>query len=40
MILTPLNGCFAVLVLLLGSIIAAFSWRYLQGEAGRGRYLA
>lgn len=40
MVLMPLNACFAVLVLLLGTIIGAFSWRYLQGEAGRGRYMA
>ena len=40
MALAPLNGCFVVLVLLLGTVIAGFSWRYLQGEAGRERYMA
>jgi len=37
---TPLNVVFALLVLLLGTVIGGFSLRYLQGEAGRGRYLA
>ncbi len=37
---TPLGLSLAVLVQLLGTVIGAFSARYLQGEAGQARYLA
>ena len=37
---TPLGLVMAVLVQLLGTVIAAFSARYLQGEGGQHRYVA
>jgi NAD(P)H-quinone oxidoreductase subunit 5 len=37
---TPLGQVLAVLVQLLGTVIGAFSARYLQGEAGQRRYIA
>jgi len=38
--LTPLGGLLAALVQLLGTVIGAFSARYLEGEDGQGRYAA
>lgn len=37
---TPLSTTLALLVQLLGTVIGAFSARYLRGEAGQGRYVA
>lgn len=37
---SPLGLCLALLVQLLGTVIAAFSARYLEGEAGQRRYVA
>ncbi len=37
---SPLGAWGAVLVQLLGTVIGAFSARYLQGEAGQSRYIA
>ena len=37
---TPIGVGMAILVQLLGTVIAAFSARYLQGEAGQRRYIA
>ncbi len=37
---SPLSLTMAVLVQMLGTVIAAFSARYLQGEAGQRRYIA
>ncbi len=37
---TPLGGSLAVLVQLLGTVIGAFSSRYLEGEHGQQRYIA
>ena len=38
--LTPLSGLLAALVQLLGTVIGAFSARYLEGEDGQNRYAA
>ena len=38
--LTPLSGLLAALVQLLGTVIGAFSARYLEGEDGQKRYAA
>lgn len=38
--LTPLGGLLAALVQLLGTVIGAFSMRYLEGEGGQRRYAA
>ncbi|HEY9511069.1 MAG TPA: proton-conducting transporter membrane subunit, partial [Rhodanobacter sp.] len=40
LVLTPLGGLLAALVQLLGTVIGAFSARYLEGEAGQRRYAA
>ena len=37
---SPMGLCMAVLVQLLGTVIAAFSARYLEGEPGQPRYMA
>ena len=39
-ITTPLGLALALLVQLLGTVISAFSARYLQGETGQRRYIA
>jgi NAD(P)H-quinone oxidoreductase subunit 5 len=37
---TPLGVAMAVLVQLLGTVIGAFSWRYLEGEGRQRRYIS